>query len=129
MYKLYFRKDASRSLKKIKKSNSKSFVSEFLEIFEEIQNDPYLAGEPYSGSLQGFYKYVHGESPEYRIIFSVYEKDFMIENSGEFEDCELSEDDFQTIDGLVDIIWIKTREDCNNLYKQKSKYFQEKVRG
>lgn len=129
MYKLCLRKDAIKSLKKIKKSNSKTFVAEFEEIFKELCEDPYKAGIPYVGNISGFYKYCHGDSPEYRIIFSIHEKQQICDEPEEFDDLELSNDEMENFSGIIDIVFLKTREECNNLYKQNSDYFKDKLRG
>lgn len=128
MYILSVRRDAEKSLKKIKKSCSKKAFSEFIDILDEICEDPETAGEPYTGNLSGMYKYVHGIKPEYRIIYSFYEMEHIKENPDCFEDIELSEEDFENEEGIVDILFVKTREECNNLYKKKLPYFQDKLR-
>jgi len=50
MYNLIYRKEVIKSLKKIKRSNSKTFVKEFLDIFTQIAKEP-AKGEVYVGNL------------------------------------------------------------------------------
>lgn len=128
MYILSVRNDVTRSLKKIKKSCSKKAFNEFKIILDEICKDPVGSGEAYTGNLTGMFKYVHGTKPEYRIIYAFYDMEHIKANPNCFEDLELTEEDFEIEEGIVDVMFIKTREECNNLYKKNLKYFQDKLR-
>lgn len=125
MYKLAYRKEVEKTLKKIKRSNSKKFVEEFKEIFKVIAEQP-ENGQPYVGNLEGFYKYVHGERPQFRIIYQFYSIEEIHGNRAQFED--ISDDELEEMDGLVDLVFLRTREDCNQLYKESKAYFKAKKR-
>jgi mRNA-degrading endonuclease RelE of RelBE toxin-antitoxin system len=128
MYSLIYKPGIKKALKNIKKSNSKNFFNEFKEVLENIAKDPYKAGIAYKGNLKGFYKYSYSDNPEYRIIYAVYDKSYLIKNLADFNDISFTKEDLKSISGIVDLTFVKTREECNNLYKQKKKYWQDKLR-
>jgi hypothetical protein len=81
-------------------------------------------GEAYGHTLQGHFKYKFGHNPEYRLIYRIYN---CCENPLENEICiqmdtHISPPDCQ---GLIDFIYIRTREECNLLYKRDRNYFED----
>lgn len=101
---------------------------EVLKLSDEIIKKP-TSGEPLKHSLRGFTKYSFNRKPEYRLIYAVYKCSAADKNSklnqcrhvdivhqcGELSNCE----------GLIEFIWVKTREECNNLYSQDKKYHEQ----
>jgi mRNA-degrading endonuclease RelE of RelBE toxin-antitoxin system len=125
MYNLIYRKEVIKSLKKIKRSNSKTFVKEFLDIFTQIAKEP-AKGEVYVGNLSGFFKFKYGKSPQYRIIYKVYSIDEIKSNPEEFEDIDIKS--LENCEGIIDLIFLRTREECTSLYAQPKSYFKTKER-
>ena len=70
------------------------------------------------GNLAGLRKYCFGSHPEYRIIFRLYD----CCNAGQEAEkiCPHPVADVADTDcsGLIQLLHVKTREDCNRLYKK-----------
>ncbi len=128
-YKVSYQNCFERDLKKITKKNKplKDIIK--VQVLQVIEN-PNI-GELYSGNLYPFRKIGFGESPQYRLIYVLYDccpiQDKQEEIVCRFDDVEELED--ETIcQGMVEFIFIKTREDCNNLYRKSKKYFEKYLR-
>lgn len=88
------------------------------EQVKTILKDPYK-GKALKGNMYGFFNFRFNRSPEYRIIYAIYDCNEDSPWMSHFkqplgDDCE----------GVVHIIWVLTRENCNKLYKQKRPYFK-----
>ncbi len=116
MYKFVPFKKLRKDLKKIKKSNSKEFYSDLESVIKAIGDDPLNYGVPYTGKLDGYFKVVFGEKPEYRIIYSFTNLEDIKTRPEDFLDCFI-DDDFENYDGIYEVFYIRTREECTKLYK------------
>lgn len=102
---------------------SQECFSEFHSALSSIQTDPFI-GEPLSGNLTGIYKVIVGrDNPkisEYRILYSIYTSEQISKMNDAFDDCS----DYHSggYSGIVEILYIVTREDCNNLYRKSSNF-------
>jgi len=89
------------------------------EIAKVVEN-PYI-GRPYVGNLSTLMKHSFGDRPAYRLIYRLYKCcDARFEGGACVQPDSILPPDCQ---GLVDLIHIKTREECNNLYKLGKGYF------
>jgi mRNA-degrading endonuclease RelE of RelBE toxin-antitoxin system len=98
---------------------------EVLEISDEIIENP-TSGEPLRHSMKGFSKYSFNRKPEYRLIYAIYncllaDKNHKL-NKCHHDDVTHYEKELASCEGLIEFIWVKTREECNNLYSQDKKY-------
>jgi Txe/YoeB family toxin of Txe-Axe toxin-antitoxin module len=118
---LFQSKKSDKSKKKLKKSRSKDFMKELQELVNKLEEDPYAISEAYTGNLEGLRKVTFSNSPQMRIILAIYEKEYVDENSDEFEDLEIEQEIWDKSAGVVDILFIKTREDCTKEVYNKSK--------
>jgi len=89
----------------------------------EIIDNPEI-GRGYIGDKIGFFKLSFGEKPEYRIIYQIYE---CCQKSNPEQECPFKDQDFSEGDckGVVSFSFVRTREECNNLYKKDRAYFDE----
>lgn len=103
-----FQKDITRLFKKNKK-----LAQELFTHLQAIKNNP--TGYHFmTGNLKDLYHYNFGRRPEYRIVYAVTV-------CCDQPDCPSDEDIAQgeSCSGLIDLLFIATREECNNLYNKK----------
>ncbi len=109
--------------KDIKASKKQKEIMEKLPvILEAIMANPQM-GEPLLTSWEGFRRVSFGNRPQMRVIFKHYECcSPEVKEKGE---CRFGTDDEVEIsdcNGQIDFAFLRTREDCNNLYGQNRKY-------
>lgn len=86
---------------------------------ESIIKNPEI-GESLKGSWDGYKKVGFHSKPQIRIIYKVYACcTAEMKLTGE---CRFGEESEEDCDGLIDFIFVKTREECNNLYAESKKY-------
>ncbi len=93
---------------------------------KEIIEDPSIGGFLLN-SWAGFQKVSFGTKPEIRVIYKVYP--CCMPEGSENTTCIYQDEEQENCKGLIDFVFIKTREECNNLYAQNgkySKYFRRK---
>ena len=94
------------------------------EALSEIHKD-YKIGKKLSGNMSGFMNYSYNKKPELRVIYSVSHCNH--EHKQELT-CKLkmthTEAEIESCEGVIDFVFVKTREQCNNLYNLKKKEFQ-----
>lgn len=116
-YKVTHRPQFEKSIKKLKTKNS-LLVEEILAQADLIQKDP-SQFEKLTGNLKGLYSAHFHRNPEYRMLFKVYECRIK-EKKADFK-CSLYEftedNDPTNCKGLIDFIFVETREEFNRLYK------------
>ena len=83
---------------------------------KEIIANPEI-GDSLSGSWTGFTKYSFHKKPEFRIIYHIY----TCCRSNELSKCDKHSTEDICV-GLIDFVFAKTREECNNLYSKDKKY-------
>ena len=118
-----------RDLKKLTKKNKPLKEVIKAHVLQVIENPD--IGELYVGNLHPFRKVGFGESPQYRLIYVLYDccpiEDKVDEIICRFDDVEELEDE-TACQGMVEFVFVKTREDCNNLYRKHKKYFEKYLR-
>lgn len=103
-----------RDMKQFKKNKPAKLL--ILEKVKEIIANPSI-GEDYLHNLQGFKKYSFGESPQYRLIYTVMSCCPYEEKCGTEQETGCN--------GLINFVFIRTREECNQLYKKDAAYFEQ----
>jgi mRNA-degrading endonuclease YafQ of YafQ-DinJ toxin-antitoxin module len=117
-YKLSYYPQFEKSVKKIAKKD-KELGQEILEQISLILKDPH-SFDKLKGNLKEFNSCHFHRSPEYRILFKVYHCS-IIDKKGNAV-CEINEDDCpETCKGMIDLIFVETRETFNRLYKMNNK--------
>lgn len=112
---------------KFKKLN-KQLQIEVLNITDEITSNPFK-GDKLKNNLSDFHSFHFHRSPEYRIMYRVYLCHKQDSKSNYF--CELenkiehNEIDIKDCNGLIDYIFLDTREEFNNLYKLTGKEIRD----
>lgn len=95
----------------------------------QILDDPSI-GKPLKGNLRGMVNFGFSKSPQLRIIYAYYEccqlqdqrpSDCQHEDVYEIEEDEVCE-------GIIDFLFVRTRESCTNLYRKNKKYFKKYIR-
>lgn len=127
MYTLVTCKHFDRELKKISKKMPKPTFKDLGSHLKSLHENPH-SGEQLSGNLRDFWKYKFGKRPEYRIIYALYERESVLNNLVEFEDISEEIIDAEEFEGIIELCFIKTREECSRLYTQKKKYFDSFTR-
>jgi mRNA-degrading endonuclease RelE of RelBE toxin-antitoxin system len=118
-YKVSFHSQFERDVKAFKKNKPVKKL-----VFEQVQaviENP-GKGEPMVANMLGVYKVSFGERPQYRLLYRKYE---CCQKPGEEIECPVSDPDTPNDEckGVVTFIFVKTREECNNLYKKERVYF------
>ena len=96
---------------------SPQIKSAILEAVKEIIANPAI-GESLTGSWTGYTKYSFYSKPQFRIIYHIYDCCRTIE----IIKCDKHADTDEKCIGLIDFVFAKTREECNNLYSKDKKY-------
>jgi mRNA-degrading endonuclease RelE of RelBE toxin-antitoxin system len=126
-YKVSMRNSFSKDYKRL----SADLQQAVMDSSEVIERDP-SCGKPMSNNLSGLTKFSFGRKPELRILYVVYDCRFI---RGKEYDCRYGEeiphegDELLTCNGLIEYVYVKTREECNNLYSQRKKHFKNLFRG
>jgi hypothetical protein len=98
------------------------------KIKEEIKKNP-LLGENLKANLNRYKSFHFGHKPQYRLLYEFVskckkiikkEKDKIIYECI-FPDVVHTKDEVYKCDGLITFCYIKTREECNNLYSYNKK--------
>ena len=119
-YKIAYLSSFSKDLKGFRKNAE--IMEELPSIIEAIIANPQV-GEPLLKSWEGFRRVSFGNRPQVRVVFKYYPCCSQeIKEQGEcrfgpYEELEITE-----CEGLIDFVFLRTREDCNNLYAQNRKY-------
>lgn len=119
-YKVSFHSRFERDVKAFKKDKPVKKL-----IFEKVQaivENPDI-GTAYERDLLGFYKLSFGEQPEYRLIYRRYNCCQKMDGENE---CPVPDPDTANdkCEGVVSFVFIRTREECNNLYRREKAYFE-----
>lgn len=77
-------------------------------------------GELLKGSWEGYRKIGFHTKPQVRIIYRLYP--CCTDEVKEAQICRFESVETESCAGLVDFIFVRTREDCNNLYAKSKKY-------
>lgn len=119
-YKIQIESSFSRDMKSFKKNAR--LKQEIGEHLESILADP-GAGKRLSSNMEGLFNYGFGSKPQYRIIYRLYNCcDMGVADCPPFQEGD--GDTEEGCKGLIQFLFIKTREECNNLYNFKKKYFE-----
>lgn len=120
-YQILLRGSFSRDVKGYRKE--KNLRDRIQVAVESICSNP-DAGEPLVGNWFGIQKYAFHESPEMRILYAVYTP-CCPEWAKEDGKCDASITDCS---GVIEFIFAKTREECNNLYAMSREYAAQFIR-
>ncbi len=117
-YTVVIRSSFKKDYKKFKGKMKKSIT----DILTQIQGNPNL-GSVLSNNMDGFLKFRFNNSPQYRILYTVYN----CPNPTALQNCiykdACSDASISDCEGIIDFVLIKTREEMNNLYNKKKKYY------
>jgi mRNA-degrading endonuclease RelE of RelBE toxin-antitoxin system len=120
-YKVSVESSFRQDLKSFKKNPQAE--KEIKEGVLQILDNP-MAGEYLRGNLSGIRKISIGRRPEYRIMYRLYQ--CCNPDKDNCEVCIVKTDDeipAEECMGLIQFVFVKTREECNNLYGLSKKYF------
>ncbi len=121
-YKVTTSPNFERDLKSFKNDKTqKEAISNALKI---IIQDP-LDGKPLTGQWKGFHNFAFSKKPELRILYSVYTccpNELKEKSQCRFDDVETNDIDYIKCSGLINFVFVKTREACNNLYAKDKGY-------
>lgn len=98
-----------------------SIVSEAKEKILEIIENPATGGFLLK-SWEGFQKVSFHNKPEIRLIYRVYPCCMLKDIEHKNESCIYEDEVLEDCSGLIDFVFMKTREECNNLYALSKKY-------
>jgi len=121
-YKVSFHPRFERDLKAFKKD--KPVRAMIAAQVKAVIENPDL-GEGYTANLSGLYKVSFGQSPQHRLLFRKYQ--CCQKSVGVGPVCPVDDPDVEMseCEGVVSFLFVKTREECNNLYKKGKPYFDE----
>ncbi len=122
MFQFKFRTSFLADLKFFKKDKAKQELIQ--HCCKEIIANPYL-GSFLKSNMQGYLNFEFARKPELRILYKIYyccDNHQKIQGLCRFEYANVCS--YQCY-GLIDFVFCKTREECNQLYKQSKKYFQQ----
>lgn len=84
------------------------------------------AGEVMKNNMSGLLKHSFGNKPAIRILYTLRECKCANNDTGTVDvDDECPPDQIDNCEGVIVFVIIRTREDCNKIYKQGKKYFQK----
>lgn len=113
-YNISYSSAFAKDIKGYKKSPQ--IKAAILGAIDEILKSP-EGGELLKGQWDGFMKYSFHKSPEFRIIYHLYD----CCRNCDMQKCDLHETP-KTCIGHINFVFAKTREECNNLYRKDKKY-------
>ena len=117
-YKIAYRSTFERDIKSFK--NDKTLREAIKKNLSDLLDNPFI-GEPLVGQWSGFYKLAFHERPQMRIIYCIYPccpTEIISKNSCRFEDVDIDDPSSSECSGLVEFLFVRTREDCTHLYKK-----------
>jgi mRNA-degrading endonuclease YafQ of YafQ-DinJ toxin-antitoxin module len=116
MYQIRRRNSFDKDVKGYK--NNKPLKEEIKKAAEAVIENPQI-GDPLHDNWKHFKSYHFSRAPEMRLIYVILPCCKETE-----EKCEPREQGLNTdgCGGLVDFVFAKTREECNNLYAKNKKY-------
>jgi|GEM_PF-1656164 len=123
-FKVSYHKSFERDLKDFKQNKKQK--EEILKTLQHIVENP-LDGKSLLGQWKNFYNFSFANKPELRILYVVYPCcpiDIKDRQQCRFDDVETN--NVQTLEclGLIDFVFVKTREACNNLYAKDKRYIK-----
>jgi len=120
-YKITYRPQFEKSIKKIAKTNPQ-LANDIFDLADKIQLEP-SSYPSLKGNLSTFKSVHFHRNPEYRILFKIYE--CHKESKNNIHECLLHEitldSEPQNCKGLIDFVFVETRETFNRLYKLSKK--------
>lgn len=126
-FKVSYLKSFERDIKSFKKNKpAKKIIQQSVL---ELLDNPHL-GSPLNRNIDRFWRHRFSEKPEFRIIYVIYDCCPVDLNRPEycrFDDVESLTEGVKC-EGLIEFAFVRTREDCNNLYKQSREYFENYLR-
>lgn len=120
-YKTSYLTRFERDVKAFKKN--KSMKNLIFEQVKAIVENPGI-GKALVANLDGLYNVGFGDHREYRLLYRMYA---CCQRPNEITECPVADPlvSDNECEGVVSFIFIKTREECNNLYRKKKAYFDE----
>ena len=121
-YKIAYRSSFERDLKSFKKD--KSLKLAIKDRLEALVNNPTM-GVPLVGQWSGFYKLAFHDRPALRILYVIYPccpLDVKEQDSCRFDDLPFDDPTSTECLGMVEFVFVRTREECNNLYAKGKSY-------
>lgn len=115
---------ASSAFNKDAKALSDSQKEFLKKLIKDIQLNPTL-GKFLKGNLVGYRSVAFSRSPELRLIYQVH-KCHHENGKCAVEECQVK--DSNDCSGYLHLNFVKTREECNNLYARKKRYFEKQKR-
>ncbi len=111
------------------KSLAKNHQQETLNAMNKIHLNP-LLGKPLHGNIKQIKNYSYNHSPELRIFYALYYCKISKEahHSCEHNIGHPKEVEIKNCEGLIDFVFVKTREQSNNIYGYGRKYFTPYIR-
>jgi mRNA-degrading endonuclease YafQ of YafQ-DinJ toxin-antitoxin module len=124
-YKAEYRTPFEKKFKKIISAELLEEVQETLQQIMTAPNDfPLL-----TGNLKGLRSAHFHRSPEYRIVFQVYACKLLDKKQNAYCELELHTDSkeptLENCEGIINFIFLDTREAFNNLYDMGKKYIKK----
>ena len=118
MYQSSRRNSFERDVKGYKKN--KPLMFEIKDAVQTVVSNPDV-GEEMTKNWKSFRNYHFGRKPEMRLIYVIIPccKDEKVDYKCQATSLEL---DTSGCEGIVEFIFVKSREECNNLYTKDKKY-------
>jgi mRNA-degrading endonuclease YafQ of YafQ-DinJ toxin-antitoxin module len=124
-YKVSHRPSFARDLKDFKKSKQQKEA--ILSAVESLIANP-LRGKQMSGQWNRFFNFSFMDKPELRILYVVYPccpLDIKEKNLCRFDDLDIDPIENTECLGLIEFVFVRTREACNNLYAKDKSYIKD----
>ncbi|MEN9612911.1 MAG: hypothetical protein RLZZ628_3725 [Bacteroidota bacterium] len=121
-YKIAYRSSFERDLKAFKKD--KLMKQAIQSQLERLVEQPTM-GKLLLGQWSGFYNVSFHQRPELRILYVLYPCCPLAvkeQSLCRFDDLQDIAPDTDACEGMIEFVFVKTREECNNLYAKDSKY-------
>lgn len=123
-YKIAYRSSFERDIKAFKKDKlQKEAIKANLE---KLVNDPSI-GKPLVGQWSGFYNFSFHDKPSLRILYVIYPccpLDLKEKHLCRFDDLPDDDPTSEECLGMVEFVFVRTREECNNLYSKNKSYIE-----
>lgn len=121
-YKIAYRSSFERDLKSYKKD--KSLKEAIKQSLEKLVDNPTI-GIPLVSQWSGFYKFPFHDRPSLRILYVIYPccpMDVKEQDLCRFDDLPADDPESNQCLGMVEFVFVRTREECNNLYSKGRTY-------
>ena len=121
-YKIAYRSSFERDLKAFKKD--KSLKEAIRTHLQKLVENPTI-GDPLVGAWSGFYKLPFHDRPALRILYVIYPCcpfDVKERHLCRFDELSIDEPTPAECLGMVEFVFVRTREECNNLYAKGRSY-------